>query len=84
MQDVSTARCSLDARAFEIRQVLTGEGQDRGRLARLQGDKVSGRGLVTVCWAPEMEVRYGTEVDGGFNRLVRRAVLAKTNGIVGS
>lgn len=83
MHDITTLGGLLDARGLEIGQVLAGERQHGGRVLRLECDEVGSRGLVTVCRAPEREVGDGTEVDGGFDRLVSGAILAETDGIVG-
>lgn len=82
VKDVAALDGMFDGGVLEVGEGLTGEGENGGVLLGLKGEEVSGAGLVAVSRTPEVKVRDGTEVDGGFDRLVSRAVLAKTNGVV--
>lgn len=84
MHDIPASESALDGRAFEVGQVLSGKRQDRRSFGGMKGSVVRRGSLVTVGGTPESEVRDGTEVDSGFNRLMRRSVLTKTDGIVRS
>lgn len=83
VQDVATLAGLLDGRAVKLGKVLAGESNDAGGVLGGQGDVVGTAGLVTVGRAPDHAVRKGTEVSEGLNRLVGRAVLAQTDGVVG-
>lgn len=82
MHDVASLRSALDGRRFEVRQVLAREREDRRRLLARKRDVVRGGGLIAVSGAPEVEVGDRAQVNGGFDGLVGRAVLAETNGVV--
>lgn len=82
MQDVATLAGVLDRRVLELGKVLTGEGEDGGSAAGLDGDEVGGRGLVSVCGAPELQVRDGAQVDGDFDGLMCWAILTETDRVV--
>lgn len=81
--DVTTLDTLLDGAALELWQVLAGKGKDRWRLVGGEGHVVGSRALVAVSWAPDHHVRQSTEVHEGLDRLVSRAVLTETNGVVG-
>lgn len=82
MHDVTALGCALDGRALEVRQVLTGEREDGRCLAARERNVVRGGGLVAVGGPPEVEVGRRAEVGGRLDRLMGRAVLTKTDGIV--
>lgn len=83
VQDVATLGGPLDRGALELRQVLSGQSQDAGGVLGGEGNVVGGAGLVTVGRAPHHAVGQGTEVGQGLDRLVGRAVLTKTDRVVG-
>jgi len=51
---------------------------------RLDGNHVSGRGLVSVGGSPESKVGGSSQPSGGLYGLMGRSVLTKTDGVVGS
>lgn len=81
--DVTTLDGLLDGGALELGKVLAGEGQDGGSVLGGEGNVVSGGALVSVSGAPDHHVGQSAEVSKGLNRLVSRAVLTKTDGVVG-
>lgn len=83
VQDVTTLGSPLDRRVLELWQVLTGQGEDAGGVGGSEGNVVGGAGLVTVGRAPHHAVGQGAEVGQSLDRLVGRAVLTKTDGVVG-
>lgn len=83
-EDVTTTGGLFDGRTFQVGEVLAGKGEDGGSGLGGDGDVVGSGGFVTVGRTPESKVGGGTEVDESLDRLVRWAVLAETNGIVGS
>lgn len=82
--DVTTLDGVLEGRVLELGQVLAGESENAGGLTAGESHVVGSRGLVAISRAPDHHVGQGTEVGKGLNRLVGRAVLAKTDGVVGS
>ena len=82
VNNVTTLRGGLDGGVLEVGQVLTGEGKDGRSGGALEGNEVSGRGFVTVSGTPEVKVRDGTEVDGGFDGLMGRTVFTETDRVV--
>lgn len=83
MQDVSTLDGVLDRRVLELGQVLAREREDGGSVLGLESDEVGSAALVAVGRAPESKVGDGAQVDRGLDRLMGRAVLTETNGVVG-
>lgn len=83
LQDVTTLDGLLDDGALELGQVLSGEGNDAGGVLGGQGNVVGSAGLVAVSRAPDHAVGQSTEVSQSLDRLVSRAVLAQTDGVVG-
>lgn len=61
---------------------MTREGKDGGGGGALESDEVSGRGFVTIGRTPEINVGGGTEMSGGFNRLMSGTIFTETNGIM--
>lgn len=82
-QDVTTLCSLLDGRALELGEVLARQSNDARALLGSQADVVSTAGLVTVGRSPDEAVGESTEVGKSLNRLVSRAVLTKTNRVVG-
>lgn len=83
VDNVATLDGVLDGRVLELGQVLAGQGQDAGGVLGGQSDVVSSARLVAVGRAPDHAVGQSTEVSQGLDRLVGRAVLTQTNGVVG-
>lgn len=81
--DVTTLGGLLDGGTLELGKVLAGEGKDGGGVLGGEGDVVSSRALVAVSRAPDHHVGQSAEVSEGLDRLVGRAVLTKTDGVVG-
>lgn len=84
LEDVGTLGGLLDGGTFELGKALARQGNNAGSVLRGQGNVVSGAGLVSVGRAPDHAVGQGAEVSQRLNRLVGRAVLTQTNGVVGS
>lgn len=82
VQHVTTTSGFLDGRAFEIGQVLTGEGEYGGGSLGLESDKVGGGGLISVSWAPESNVGGCTEGDGCFDGLMRRSIFTEADRVM--
>jgi hypothetical protein len=82
VQDVSAPSGLLNACVLQMGEVLPGEGQDGGRAARLDRDEVRRGRLVPVGWSPEMQVGQSAQVDGGFDGLVGRPVLAEPDRVM--
>lgn len=83
LENVPTLLGLLDDRALELGKVLAGESKDAGGLLVVETYLIGGARLVAVSRSPDHAVGKGTEVGEGLDRLVGRAVLAETNGIVG-
>ena len=83
VEDVSTLDGLVDGRTLELGKVLAGQGKDAGSVLGGEGDVVGSAGLVAIGRAPHHHVGQSTEVGEDLNRLVGRAVLTKTNGVVG-
>lgn len=82
--NVTTADGVLDGGVLQLGQVLAGQGQNGGSVLGGQSHVVGSAGLVTVSRAPDHAVRQSTEVGQSLDRLVSRAVLTQTDGVVGS
>lgn len=83
VEDVATLDGLLDGRTLKLGKVLAGESEDAGGVLGSKGDIVGSAGLVAIGRAPDHAVGEGTEVGQDLNRLVSRAVLAKTDRVVG-
>ena len=81
--DVSTLGRPLDRRSLKVGKILAGKGEDGGSGLRLESDKVSSGGFVTVGGTPDVDVGSSTEVSKSLDRLVGRTVLSKTDRIMG-
>mmetsp|Transcript_21270 Transcript_21270/g.50571 ORF Transcript_21270/g.50571 Transcript_21270/m.50571 type:complete len:670 (+) Transcript_21270:384-2393(+) len=79
---VSALAGLLDGRAEHSGDGLPGAGDDAGRGAALRGALVGGRHLVGIGGTPQVDVRHGADLLELLDRLVGRAVLPKTDGIV--
>jgi len=66
-----------------VLQVLTGEDQRRRAVFTLDGVLPCHGGFHRVGWAPAIQVRRGAQAGQLLDRLVRRAVFAQTDGVVG-
>lgn len=82
--DVATLQGTLNGRVLELRQILAGQGQDTGGVLGRQSRVVGSAGLVAVSGTPDHAVGQGTEMSQGLDRLVGRAILTQTDGVVGS
>lgn len=82
VQDVAALGASLDGRVHEVGQILTGEGDNGGRVLGVHGDQVGCADLVTVCGTPEVEIGDGAEMGGDFYGLMGGTVLSKPDGVV--
>jgi hypothetical protein len=82
--DVTTLEGILDGGELKLGQVLTGQSHDGRSVLGGDGGVVGSRGLVTIGGTPHHAVGKGTEVSQGLNRLVSRAILTQTDGVVGS
>lgn len=83
VEDVATLDGLLDGGTLKLGKVLARESEDAGGVLGGKGDVVGSAGLVAIGRTPDHAVGEGTEVGQGLNRLVSRAVLAKTDRIVG-
>lgn len=83
VKNVTTLGGLLDGRTLKLRKVLAGEGDDAGGVVGGESGVVAAAGLVTVGRAPDHAVGEGTEVGESLDRLVGRAVLTETDGVVG-
>ena len=85
LDDVRTLGGAFQRGTRKVRHDLAGEGQGgRGTLhGVLDGELVAAGGLVAVSRAHHVHARHGAEGRDVLNRLVRRAILTDTNGIVG-
>lgn len=84
VNDVTALERVLERGVFEVGKVLTGETENRGGLLASESAVVSGRGLIAISGAPNIDVGGGTEVEDGLDRLVGRAVFTETNRVVSS
>ena len=84
LEDVTTLGGLLDGRTSELREVLSGEGEDGRGVLGEDGDEVRGRSLVAIGRSPEGNVGGGSQPSGGLDRLVRRSVLTETDRVVRS
>jgi hypothetical protein len=82
--DVGTLQGSLNAGVLKLRQVLTGKGQNAGRVLGGDSGIVGSASLIAVGRTPDHAVGEGTEVSQSLDRLVSRTVLTQTDGVVGS
>ncbi|KAH3661259.1 hypothetical protein OGAPHI_006666 [Ogataea philodendri] len=84
VDSVTTLQGLLDARTSQLRQVLSRKSKDGRSLGTLNGLDVGSRGLVTICWSPDHQVRNGSQVGQSFDRLMGWTILTQTNGVMSS
>ena len=70
-------------RTIDRRHRLTTQHEHRRRVVQLQYYLPGLRHLVCIRWPDHDQTRHGAHVSEMFDRLMRWAILAKPNGIVG-
>jgi len=82
--DVTTLHGTVNAGQLQLGQVLTGQGQDTRGVLGSKSHVVGSTGLVAISGAPNHAVGQSTEVSQSLNRLMSRAVLTQTDGVMSS